>query len=421
MVNWNTSVVGFLTVFVTCYIISLSTYTYISSLSNADKTEQQGNRLKRDAPLKYTTDLWQKNITLNKCCGPNQIINFQNKCEGHDYKTFNQNEFVEKLEFFVVDENLKHTYINPSRVNFAYNYYEPTLIDNSITVNWVLNDEQVKTNFLFLQKDARLIELDDSKQRIEKTFSTSSYCLDENNFYGGGLIAYVNPCIENTCFKKCCPKKYYYNTMQQECVFDKRFNYEPEFYFTTTKTLRDIAYYLLHGTPNCSFIESFRTIHQEPNDTKDSPDPIYIQEDGYLLMIDSARQNYYYYDNKSYCIDLFSNGVSPAYLNGFYCQKEASFTRPADVVEVKKNPGNVILSDHKLALYGKRFGREKKLKQFSVVEEPTTEVAARNETAGNKDWKVVNKMETKELHRSGGDGARLEPVWLVAAALFAVL
>lgn len=80
--------------------------------------------------------------------------------------------------------------------------------------------------------------------------------------------------------------------MQNECVMDTPLKFQPEFYFTTTKSERDIPYYLLHGEVKCSLTDSLKKINARQND------PVYVQEDGFLLVIDHNKGHYYYYDNK---------------------------------------------------------------------------------------------------------------------------
>lgn len=60
---------------------------------------------------------------------------YKNVCESKEHKLFNPSDIVEKMEFFVVDDNLKTTYINPNRINFAYDYYDPSFINDAIGKN----------------------------------------------------------------------------------------------------------------------------------------------------------------------------------------------------------------------------------------------------------------------------------------------
>ncbi|CAH1105377.1 unnamed protein product [Psylliodes chrysocephalus] len=321
MISTNSSIHLILTEFLLLCII-LPPFQHASDMLAVNSKPYKiptnfNNKIKRDISIIEDVDLETTNITFNKCCKEDELLDFRSTCDNQKLNDFQQSDFVSILESFVIDEKLQPTRISTSRISLKYNYLEKLRKDNAVVFSWSVEQKLSEALYVFSIKDGSLLELDRKNSSIIHSFSSESYCLDNNDYFHRNIVAFINPCIDYLCIKKCCAKNHFYNTHFKDCYIDELMNPPKlKFYFMTSPSTSTIQYYFMYGLPNCSKNVSRKMIKND-NDA-----PLYIQEDGFLLTVDEKANSFLYYNNNSFCTDLFSDGKNKEVFNGLYCSEE---------------------------------------------------------------------------------------------------
>ncbi|XP_028132467.1 uncharacterized protein LOC114327943 [Diabrotica virgifera virgifera] len=342
----STFTVVFLLLFVSFYVISLSTYTYITSLphlSNNTISRENKIRVKRIASNDYqlkdevlmtnlntinnidysngttkpnipNTIPTEKMVTLNKCCADNQYLNPNYECQDGD-EDISSEELLNKISDYFENASTERNYINQNTVNLKYNYILRLRNEHAFALIWPSSNTSQRYTFnrkeLFLNEFIHI-----NKTRLVTSFSPQSFCVDILSS-GGYLVTFVNPCIEKICIQKCCPKGFYYNIRDKLCVVDPAFtnNFEPTFHVENHKIQKQPQYYVLDKNFKCSDNAFMQKLQMERLDGS-----LYLQEDGSLMTFQGAIQGDSY-NMTDYCIDQVYDGNSEnAVIGGFICQ-----------------------------------------------------------------------------------------------------
>ncbi|CAH1105375.1 unnamed protein product [Psylliodes chrysocephalus] len=113
----------------------------------------------------------------------NQLTPNTSTCDNQKLNDFQQSDFVSILESFVIDEKLQPTRISTSRISLKYNYLEKLRKDNAVVFSWSVEQKLSEALYVFSIKDGSLLELDRKNSSIIHSFSSESYCLDNNDYF----------------------------------------------------------------------------------------------------------------------------------------------------------------------------------------------------------------------------------------------
>ncbi|CAG9837686.1 unnamed protein product [Diabrotica balteata] len=370
----------FLLLFVSFYVISLSTYTYITSLPHLSKnviSRENKIRVKRiasnDYQLKdellttnrntisnidYSNGITKPNIpntiptanmvTLNKCCAEKEYLNQNYECQDGD-EHISSGELLNKISNNFENVSIERNYLNQNLVNLKYNYILHLRNEDAFALIWSSSNRNHR--YAFNQKELFLNEfIDINKTRLVTSFSPQSYCVDLLSS-GRHLVTFVNPCTEKICIQKCCPKGFYYNIRDKLCVVDPAFtNFKPTFYAENHKIEKQPQYYVLKKNFKCSDNDFMQKMQMERLEGS-----LYIQEDGSLMTFQGTIQGNSY-NITDYCLDQVYDGSSEnTVIGGFICQL------------TKEIPGRINLNQTIYDTMEPRLRKQQKLDDLDIL------------------------------------------------------